>query len=87
MDAPDPSPLSVEGQNAINQTDQETRKTSTIVVESPIITRVIPIIAQADPACSSSTILVPDHDLLVTLRILPKLLNYAGSTRFGLDSK
>ncbi|KAJ3325563.1 hypothetical protein HDV06_003333 [Boothiomyces sp. JEL0866] len=86
VDAPDPSPLSVEGQNAVNQTDQESRKTSTIVVESPIITRVIPIIAQADPACSSSTILVPDHDLLVTLRILPKLLNYAGSTRFGLDS-
>lgn len=32
-------------------------------------------------------ILFPDHDLYATLRVLPKLIKYSGSTRHGLDSR
>lgn len=60
---------------------------SSVIFKSEIQTQVIPVIAQADRKSSSSTILVPDHDLYVILRILPRLVKYSGSNRFGLDSK
>ncbi|KAJ3198634.1 hypothetical protein HDU67_003482, partial [Dinochytrium kinnereticum] len=30
---------------------------------------------------------LPDHDLAVTLRVLPRLVRYTGSTRFGISSR
>jgi hypothetical protein len=62
-------------------------KESSILKKSAIQNHVVPVIAKADPNCSSATMLLPDHDLYVTLRILPKLVKYSGSTRYGLDSK
>jgi hypothetical protein len=72
-----------------NQTSPQ--KISTIlhinpVVRSPISASVEPVIAFAEPRFGSN-ILYPDHDLHATLRVLPKLIKYSGSTRNGLDSR
>lgn len=56
-------------------------------VISPVSIPVEPLVAQIDPTKTGSKILSPDHDLHVTLRILPKLVKYAGATRHGLDSR
>ncbi len=92
VDAPDPFPQNPDApsvkQAALAHNDaQKDVNGSSLVVKSPISTQVIPVIARPDPNSSSSTILVPDHDLFVTLRILPRLVKYYGSTRYGLDSK
>ncbi|KAJ3107645.1 hypothetical protein HDU97_003639 [Phlyctochytrium planicorne] len=42
-----------------------------------------PFQAKRDP----TNHLVPDHDLSVTLRILPRLVRYTGSIRFGISSR
>ena len=84
VDAPDPvSP------DFITPEDDESKdlKASKIEEMTEFSVKVAPVIARADPITSSSTTLVPDHDLHVTLRVLPKLTKYTGSTRFGLDSK
>ncbi len=90
VDAPDPvskNPDSASINQAALAVQNLNQDISTVTVESLIVNRVNPVIAQADPTNSSSTTLVPDHDLIVTLRVLPKLLKYTGSTRYGLDSK
>ena len=81
VDAPDTVP----GQNEILGSIKNT--TSFTKVISPILSQVTPIVAQADSVLSSATTLVPDHDLKVTLRVLPRLIRYTGSKRYGLDSK
>ena len=88
VDAPDPLTKSPD----VGSVDQaalaeNNRSSSSAVFESEIDTKVQPVIAQADPVNSSTNILTPDHDLHVTLRILPRLVKYTGSTRYGLDSK
>ncbi|KAI8930084.1 hypothetical protein BC831DRAFT_441269 [Entophlyctis helioformis] len=53
----------------------------------PIVSPIEPLVAVPDPGTLSHTMQVPDHDLHVTLRILPKLVKYTGSTRYDLDSR
>lgn len=55
--------------------------------KSPISSPVQPVIAEADQAQSTQTVLLPDHDLHVTLRVLPRLVKYTGCMRHGLDSR
>lgn len=93
VDAPDPvsqnpDNLSVNQAALANDESNKTKNIQSNVTKlSEIREKVTPVIADADPIHSSSTILVPDHDLHVTLRILPRLVKYTGSTRYGLDSK
>lgn len=84
VDAPDSgSPENSAGEEA----ECDDIKSSRIEEMTEYSVKVNPVIARADPISSSATTLVPDHDLHVTLRVLPKLTKYTGSTRFGLDSK
>lgn len=92
VDAPDPSPqnpdaASIDQAALVEDKSFNFQTCSTVITESDISTKVIPVIAQVDHANSSSTMLMPDHDLHVTLRVLPKLKKYTGSTKYGLDSK
>jgi hypothetical protein len=92
VDAPDPiaknpDTPSVDQAALADSKLNDFRSKSSLSVESEISTQVQPVIAQADPVNSSANILTPDHDLYVTLRILPRLIKYTGSTRYGLDSK
>ena len=81
VDAPDTVPDQ-------NESPASTKNTISIAKTiSPILLQITPVVAQADSQISSATTLVPDHDLHVTLRILPRLIRYTGSTRYGLDSK
>jgi hypothetical protein len=84
VDAPDPVAADIE---IVQETEVEDLKSSSIKEMTEFSVKVAPVIAKADPVFSSGTTLVPDHDLHVTLRVLPKLAKYTGSTRFGLDSK
>ncbi|KAJ3367447.1 hypothetical protein HDU91_001413 [Kappamyces sp. JEL0680] len=92
VDAPDPFPENPDAQSVkqaamAHNSPLKDVALSSITIKSVISSHIIPVIARADPDTSSSTILVPDHDLYVTLRILPRLIKYSGSTRYGLDSK
>jgi hypothetical protein len=92
VDAPDPLPQnpdvpSVNQAALVDSKQNATRTSSSISFLSEIATKVQPVIAQADLVNSSANVLTPDHDLHVTLRILPRLIKYTGSTRYGLDSK
>ena len=84
VDAPDPVAADIE---LVQETEMEDLKSSSIKEMMEFSVKVAPVIAKADPVFSTGTTLVPDHDLHVTLRVLPKLAKYTGSTRFGLDSK
>jgi hypothetical protein len=92
VDAPDPVQKNPDGHSVdqaklVNSSLGGLNAASKIISKTEISTIIEPVIAKADPFSSSSTTLVPDHDLHVTLRILPKLQQYTGSTRYGLDSK
>jgi Histone deacetylation protein Rxt3 len=91
VDAPDPFPENPDApsvtQAALVKGDSGKQTQSSITVKSAIQSQISPVIAHIDSANSSSTTLLPDHDLYVTLRVLPKLVRYTGSTRYGLDSK
>ncbi|KAI8899562.1 histone deacetylation protein Rxt3-domain-containing protein [Globomyces pollinis-pini] len=93
VDAPDPvlenpDSGSLKQASLLKDVDNVHNRTTSLVTNvSPICSKVNPVIAQVDQRNSSSTVLLPDHDLNVTLRILPKLVKYTGSTRYGLDSK
>lgn len=91
VDAPDPIEKNPDLPSVLQaqmlKSDFGDKSSSSISYKSPISSEVMPIIARADLESSSSTTLLPDHDLNVTLRILPKLIKYTGSTRYGLDSK
>jgi hypothetical protein len=52
-----------------------------------VVSVIDPVIASASIAKKGSNVLLPDHDISVTLRVLPKLAKYTGSTHFGLDSR
>lgn len=82
VDAPDALPGQAE-----EPTSSYANTSSSTKLISPILSKITPIVAQSDPSVSSATLLIPDHDLHVTLRILPRLIRYTGSTRHGLDSK
>ncbi|KAH6590300.1 hypothetical protein BASA61_005339 [Batrachochytrium salamandrivorans] len=103
VDAPDPTPEErahsshrgdgYAGRNlgSKERSSSTVHRTSVVTqdldVLSPISSHVLPLIAIPDLQTSSTSVLYPDHDLHVTLRILPKLLKYTGSTRYGLDSR
>ncbi|KAI8913495.1 histone deacetylation protein Rxt3-domain-containing protein [Gorgonomyces haynaldii] len=79
VDAPDPTPEESQ--------DMDVNRDVSLVVKTPVSGEVKPVIAEAEPQKSGSIILHPDHDLQVILRVLPKLIKYTGSLRYGLDSR
>lgn len=83
VDAPDPTP---EESQLIDKSIAGHLEAST-AARNPISTPVQPLVAGAEPIVKGSHIMYPDHDLHVLLRVLPRLVKYAGSTRFGLDSR
>ncbi|KAK5668015.1 hypothetical protein QVD99_005059 [Batrachochytrium dendrobatidis] len=98
VDAPDPKPetalqtaASKASRVGTNGTAAKTSTVSTLKqshgVNSPISVHVDPLIATPDVTQSSTNALFPDHDLHVTLRVLPKLVKYSGCTRYDLDSR
>ena len=81
VDAPDPSPE--ESTHIAHTGHKDESKMKKNAISSPVE----PLIAEAEQIKTGSNILHPDHDLQVTLRVLPKLIKYTGSKRFGLDSR
>lgn len=82
VDAPDALP----GQPEVPAASSANTSSSATFI-SPILSKITPVVAQSDASLSDATILIPDHDLHVTLRVLPRLIRYTGSVRYGLDSK
>jgi Histone deacetylation protein Rxt3 len=102
VDAPDVSMLPDELDKPITEAAKgiDTNGTADVVVktepvEAPEVVNVKnpasvlaePLVATPATPITGTNILQPDHDLSVTLRILPKLIKYAGSTRCGLESR
>ena len=85
VDAPDPSALEqqrIDGKLTTEyNASKRTPKDGQPGAMSPIVGPIKPLVAIPDPVTSGGNFLFPNHDLHVTLRILPKLMKYTGSNR------